>query len=53
MISIEAYEFYEALEDAELAKEAQAAYEEYLKDPSKAKNIEEYLAERDWRDAAE
>ena len=45
MISVEAMAYYEALEDAELAKMAAASYAEYLKDPSKAKSLDEYLAE--------
>jgi prevent-host-death family protein len=45
MISVEAMAHYEALEDAELGKMGEAAYAEYLADPSKAKTLEEYLAE--------
>ena len=53
MISVGAMEYYEALENAELARMGEAAYAEYLKDPSKAKSLEDYLAEHAARDAAE
>ena len=53
MISVEAMAYYEALEDAELAKLGQAAYEEYLKDPSAARTIEEIMAEDAAQTAAE
>ena len=53
MISVEAMAYYEALENAELAKMGAEAYAEYLKDPSKAKSLEEYLAEDAARDAAQ
>ncbi|MGQ0563755.1 MAG: type II toxin-antitoxin system Phd/YefM family antitoxin [Gemmobacter sp.] len=53
VISAEAYAYYEALEDADLAKEAAVAYAEYLADPSSATPFEEYLTEAAVRDAAE
>ena len=53
LISAAAYAYYEAVEDAELSKMADVAYQEYLKDPSKAKSLEDYLAEDAARDAAE
>ncbi|MCB6178241.1 type II toxin-antitoxin system Phd/YefM family antitoxin [Rhodobacter sp. Har01] len=45
MISVEAMAYYEALEDAELAKMGQAAYAEYLADPSTAISHEKLWAE--------
>ena len=45
MISVEAMAYYEALEDAELAKEAKAAYAEYLADPGPAVSHENLWAE--------
>ena len=53
MISVEAMAYYEALEDAELAKLGHAAYEEYLKDPGKARTIEDMMAEDAAQTAAE
>ena len=53
MISAEAYAYYEALEDADLAKAGAAAYAEYLADPSKAVTLEAYLAETAVDHAAE
>jgi prevent-host-death family protein len=53
MISVEAMAYYEALEDAELAKMAAASYAEYLKDPSAARTIEEIMAEDATQTAAE
>lgn len=53
MISAEAYDYYEALENAELAKMAALSYAEYLADLSKAMTLEAYLAEKAARDAAE
>lgn len=45
MISVEAMAYYEALEDAELAKLGAGAYAEYLADPSKAMSHEDLWAE--------
>lgn len=45
MISAEAYDHYEALENAELAKMAALSYAEYLADPSKARSHEDVWAE--------
>lgn len=45
MISVEAMAYYEALEDAELAKMGAEAYAEYLADPSKAVKHEDLWAE--------
>ena len=45
MISVEAMAYYEALEDAELAKEAKAAYAEYLADPGPAVSHDDLWAE--------
>ena len=47
MISAAAYAYYEALEDAELAKMGAAAYAEYLADPSRAISHEQLWAEID------
>ncbi len=53
MISVEAMAYYEALEDAELAKMGEAAYAEYLADPSKAISHEQLWAEIEAADAGE
>ena len=53
MISVEAMAYYEALEDAELAKMGEDAYAEYLTDRSKSKSLTQYLAENAANDAAE
>jgi prevent-host-death family protein len=53
MISVEAMAYYEALEDAELAKLGNEAYAEYLADPGKSKTLTQYLAEAAANDAAE
>ena len=53
LISAEAMAYYAALEDAELSKLAAASYAEYLADPSKARTLEQYLAEEAARNAAE
>lgn len=53
MISPEAMEYYERLEDAELARLGDEAWAEYLADPSKAVTLEEYLAETATDHAAE
>ncbi|MFN0114909.1 MAG: type II toxin-antitoxin system Phd/YefM family antitoxin [Paracoccaceae bacterium] len=53
MISAAAMEYYERLENEELARDGDAAYAEYLADPSKAVTIEEYLAEAAAEHAAE
>ena len=53
LISAAAYEYYEALENAELAKLGAEAYAEYLKDPSAARTIEEIIAEDASQTAAE
>ena len=45
MISVEAMAYYAALEDAELAKEAKAAYAEYLADPGPTVSHEDLWAE--------
>ncbi len=45
MISVEAMAYYEALEDAELAKMGEAAYAEYLANPEGTISMEQYLAE--------
>lgn len=45
MISVEAMEYYERLEDAELARLGEEAWAEYLADPSKAISHEELWAE--------
>lgn len=45
MISVEAMEYYERLEDAELAKLGEEAWAEYLADPSKAISHEQLWAE--------
>ncbi len=44
MISVEAMEYYERLDDAELAKLGAEAYAEHLADPSKAVTLEDYLS---------
>jgi prevent-host-death family protein len=53
MISAEAFAYYEALENAELARMADASYAEYRKDPSAARTIEEIMAEDAAQTAAE
>ena len=53
MISAEAYAYYEALENAELAKMAEASYAEYQADPGKARTIEQIMAEDAAQTAAE
>ena len=53
IISVEAMAYYEALEDAELAKMGQDAYAEYLADPGNSKSLTQYLAEDAANDAAE
>ena len=45
MISVEAMEYYERLEDAELARLGAESYAEYRADPSKAISLDAYLAE--------
>ncbi len=45
MISVEAMAYYEALENAELARMGAEAYAEYLEDPGKAVSHEELWAE--------
>ena len=45
LISAAAMEYYERLEDAELAREGAKAYAEYLADPSKAVSHEDLWAE--------
>ena len=45
MISVEAMEYYERLEDAELARLGEEAWAEYLTDPSKAISHEELWAD--------
>jgi prevent-host-death family protein len=45
MISAAAMEYYERLENEELARLGAKAYAEYLADPSKAVTLEQYLAE--------
>lgn len=47
MISVEAMEYYERLENAELAKQGAKAHAEYLADPSKAISHEQLWAEID------
>lgn len=47
MISVEAMEYYERLENAELAKQGAESYAEYLADPSKAIRHEQLWAEID------
>jgi len=47
MISVEAMEYYERLENAELAKLGAEAYAEYLADPSKAISHEQLWTEVD------
>ena len=44
MISVEAMAYYEALEDAELAKMGADAYAEYLANPGAAMSLEDYVA---------
>lgn len=53
MISAAAMEYYERLENEELAREGAKAYAEYLADPSKARTIEEIMAEDAMQNAAE
>jgi prevent-host-death family protein len=53
MISAAAMEYYERLENEELAREGAKAYAEYLADPSKARTIEEIMAEDAAQHAAE
>lgn len=53
MISVEAMEYYERLEDAELARLGAEAYAEYLANPSAARTIEEIMAEVAAQTAAE
>lgn len=53
MVSAEAFAYYEALENAELAKMADASHAEYLKNPSSARTIEEIMAEDAAQTAAE
>lgn len=53
MISMEAYAFLEEMEDEMLARMGDAAYAQYLADPSKAKTIEQVRAELLGPDAAE
>ncbi len=53
MISAEAMEYYERLENEELAREGARAYAEYLADPSQAVTLEQYLAETAAERAAE
>ena len=45
MISVEAMAYYEALENAELAREAKEAYAEYLADPGQRVSHEDLWAE--------
>lgn len=45
MISVEAMEYYERLEDAELARLGAESYAEYRADPSKAISLDAYRAE--------
>ena len=45
MISVEAMAYYAALEDAELAKEAKVAYEEYLANPGPTVTHEDLWAQ--------
>ena len=45
MISVEAMAYYEALENAELAREAKEAYAEYLADPGPTVSHEDLWAE--------
>lgn len=45
MISPEAMEYYERLEDEDLARLGAESYAEYLADPSQAVTLEEYIAE--------
>ena len=44
MISVEAMAYYEALEDAELARMGAAAYAEYLANPDAAMSLDDYVA---------
>lgn len=53
MISPEAMEYYERLENEELARLGAEAYAEYLADPSKAVTLEDYLSETAAERAAE
>ncbi len=53
MISPEAMEYYERLENEELARLGAKAYAEYLADPSKAVTLEDYLSETAAERAAE
>lgn len=45
MISPKAMEYYERLEDEDLARLGAESYAEYLADPSQAVTLEEYIAE--------
>ena len=53
MISVEAMEYYERLEDAELARLGDEAYAEYLANPTATRTIEEIIAEDAAQTAAE
>jgi prevent-host-death family protein len=53
LISAEAMEYYERLENEELARLGAESYAEYLADPSKAVTLEQYLAEDATERAAE
>jgi len=53
LISAAAMEYYERLEDAELAREGAKAYAEYLTNPTAARTIEEIMAEDAAQNAAE
>ncbi len=53
IISVEAMEYYDRLEDAELAREGAAAFAAYLADPSQAVTLDAYLAEMAAERAAE
>ncbi len=53
MISVEAMAYYERLEDAELAREGNEAYAEYLTNPAAARTIEEIMTEDAAQTAAE
>ena len=53
MISVEAMAYYERLEDEELARLGAESYAEYLADPSKARTIEEIIADDSAQNAAE
>jgi prevent-host-death family protein len=53
MISVEAMEYYERLEEAELARLGAEAYAELLANPTEARTIEEIIAEDAAQTAAE